>query len=73
MVLPDKWYNILKWVALILCPALSTLYAALAGFWRFPYPEQICGTISAIGLFIGAIIQVSSEKYARRVNNGDRL
>lgn len=73
MVLPDKWYDILKWVALILCPALSTLYAALAGFWHFPYPEQICGTISAIGLFIGALIQVSSKNYVRRYKRGDRL
>ena len=59
----SKVYDILKWVALILLPALSTLYAALSGFWNWPYPKEICGTINAIGVFIGAILQVSSGNY----------
>ena len=47
-ILTDKTYNILKWVALVLLPALGTLYFALAGIWGFPYGEQIVGTITAI-------------------------
>ena len=40
-LLTDKTYNILKWVALVVLPALGSLYFALAGFWGFPYGEQI--------------------------------
>lgn len=59
----SKLYDILKWVALILLPATSTLYAALSGFWNWPYPKEICGTISAISVFLGAILQLSSDNY----------
>ena len=43
----NKLYDILKWIAQILLPALGTLYFALAGIWNFPYGEQIVGTITA--------------------------
>ena len=29
----DKVYDILKWLCLIVLPALSVLYSALAGVW----------------------------------------
>ena len=44
----NKTYDILKYVAQIVLPALGTLYFALAGIWGLPYGEQIVGTITAI-------------------------
>lgn len=64
MTMSNKLYDNLKWVALILLPALSALYSALAGIWGFPFGEQIVGTIAALGVFLGAILQISSSKYA---------
>ena len=29
----DRVYDVLKWIALILIPAIGTLYFALAGIW----------------------------------------
>ena len=43
MILNDKWYGILKWIALIFLPALGTLYFALAKIWGFPYAAEIVG------------------------------
>lgn len=63
MILNDKVYNVLKFVAQILLPALGTLYFALVGIWGFPYGEQIVGTITAIDTFIGALIGISSYNY----------
>lgn len=51
LILSDKTYNLLKWVALILLPALGTLYFALASIWGLPFGEQIVGTITAIDTF----------------------
>ena len=62
-ILTDKTYNILKWVALVLLPALGTLYFALAGIWGFPYGEQIVGTITAIDTFLGVILGISTVQY----------
>ena len=67
MVMNDKVYDILKWVAQIVLPALGTLYFALAGIWGFPYGEQVVGTIMAIDTFLGAIIGVSSMVYKNKI------
>ena len=63
MKMSNKCYDVLKWIAQILLPALGTLYAALAGIWGFPFAEQIVGTISAVDLFLGALLGISSKKY----------
>lgn len=63
MRLPDKVYDILKWVCLILLPALSTLYWSLSSIWGWPYTEQIIGTIAAVETFLGVIIGISTHTY----------
>lgn len=63
MVLKNSIYDALKWVALILLPALATLYFALSGIWGLPYGEQIVGTITAIDAFLGALLGISTAKY----------
>lgn len=59
----NKCYDILKYIAQILLPALGTLYFALAGIWGFPFGEQIVGTITAIDTFLGVVLKVSSNNY----------
>ena len=65
-LLSDKTYNVLKWVALVLLPALGSLYFALSGFWGFPYGEQIVGTITAIDTFLGMILGISTVQYNKK-------
>lgn len=67
MVMNNKVYDVLKWVALIVLPALATLYATLSELWGLPYGVQICGTLTAIGTFLGALLQVSASKYAKSI------
>ena len=64
----DKVYDVLKWIAMYLLPALGTLYFALAGIWGFPYGEQIVGTITAIDTFLGVILGISTSQYNKRVD-----
>lgn len=59
----NKCYDILKYIAQVVLPALGTLYFALAGIWGFPYGEQIVGTITAVDTFLGVILKVSSNNY----------
>ena len=63
MKLNDKTYDILKYVAQIVLPALGTLYAALSGIWGFPYGDQVVGTIIAIDTFMGALLMISTNQY----------
>ena len=66
MKLPDKLYDILKWVCLIVLPAVAVLYATLGNTWGLPYVDQICITINAIATFIGVIIGVSTLNYNKK-------
>lgn len=59
----NKTYDVLKWIAQILLPALGTLYFALAGIWGLPYAEAIVGTVTAIDTFIGVLLGISTMNY----------
>lgn len=62
----NKTYDILKWIAQILLPALGTLYFALAGIWGFPYAEAIVGTITAVDTFLGVLLGISTIQYNKK-------
>ena len=59
----NKTYDILKYFAQIVLPALATLYFALSQIWGFPYGEEIVGTIVAVDAFLGAVLKISSDQY----------
>lgn len=63
MEMTNKTYDILKYIALIVLPAISTLYATLAGIWGLPYAEQIPATIMAIDTALGILLKLSSDSY----------
>lgn len=63
MNLNNKVYDVLKWVAQIVLPALGAAYFGLASIWGFPYGEQVVGTITVIDTFLGALLGISSVKY----------
>ena len=60
----NKTYDILKYIAQIVIPALGTLYFALAKIWGLPYGEEIFGTLAAIDTFMGAMLKSSSNAYS---------
>lgn len=62
----NKVYDILKWIAQILLPAIGTLYFALAGIWGFPYAEEIIGTITAVDTFLGVLLGISAAQYKKK-------
>lgn len=58
-LLPDDVYKVLKWVGLILMPALAALVGAVGPAWGLPRVDAIVLTINALGTFIGVIIGAS--------------
>ena len=64
-MLTNKTYDALKWIAMYLLPALGTLYFALAGIWKFPYGEEIVGTITALDTFLGVLLGISTAQYRK--------
>ena len=70
MKLSNNTYDILKNIALVVLPALATLWLTLAGIWGFPYAEAIAGTITAIDVFLGALLKISSTQYQKEKFEG---
>lgn len=64
----NRTYDILKYIAQVVLPALGTLYFALAGIWGFPYGEQIVGTITAVDTFLGVLLRISSNNYYNSID-----
>ena len=74
MKMTNHTYDILKYFAQIVLPALGTLYFALSQIWGLPYGEQIVGTITAFDAFLGALLGLSSAHYyADLEEHGDGL
>ena len=62
MILQNKTYDVLKFIALLIMP-LADLIAALANIWGLPYGSQIVATLVAIHAFLSAFVKLSSDKY----------
>lgn len=60
---PNRIYDVVKFVALVLLPAIGTLYFALAGIWHLPNAEQVVGTITTMDAFLGLLLGVSTNHY----------
>lgn len=65
----NKIYDILKFIAQIILPALGTLIFSISTIWGIPYAEQIVGTITAIDVFLGVMLGISSVNYKKEDNN----
>lgn len=66
----NKVYDILKWVVMIVLPAISAFYVALSAIWGWPYAEEIAGTIAAVTVFLGALLGISNAHYKKVNENG---
>lgn len=64
-MLNDKVYNVLKPIATTVLPGLGALYFTLAQIWGLPNAEEVVGTIAAVNVFLGLLINVTSVQYNR--------
>lgn len=66
MQIPDRCYDILKWVAIIALPALSTFIVVISKIWGWAdLGSMIAQTITAVAVLLGALLGVSSVNYQR--------
>lgn len=63
MVFSNKTYDRVKWFAQYFVPAFTTLWLALGKIWNFPYTVEIGATLSAIDIFLGALLGISKSNY----------
>lgn len=59
----NKTYDILKYVALLIMPAFATFVNGVGIVWGIPHTNEVTATITALGVFIGAALGISSKNY----------
>ena len=64
-ILPNGWYDVLKWISMIALPAVAVLVGVLGKTWGWADVDKIVITINGVGVFIGSLIGVSTAQYNR--------
>ena len=62
-MLSNKQYDIIKWVVILLLPALSVLVSTLGEAYGFVHTDLAVTTINAVTVFLGVITGVSTYQY----------
>lgn len=62
MKISNNTYDTIKIIALLIAP-IATFVAALVDIWGIPYGSQIVATISALDVFVGALVVTLKTLY----------
>lgn len=73
MQLNSKVYDVLKWITMIVLPALATAYVGLAAIWGFPYADEVAKTTAVICTLLGALLGISTAQYNKDLNAGGNV
>lgn len=71
MTLNDKLYDLLKWICMVVIPALTTAYVGLSAVWEWPYATEIAKTSAVICTLLGALLGISTAQYNKQGGEGD--
>ena len=63
MKLNNNIYNLLKWITLVVIPALTTAYVGLSAVWGWPYATEIAKTSAVCCTLLGALLGISTASY----------
>ena len=67
----NRTYDILKYIAQIVIPAIGVLWFTIAQIWNISYGQEILGTITAVDCFLGAILGISTAVYNKRIGGAE--
>ena len=65
-LLNNKIYDFLKWIVMIVIPALTTAYVGLSGIWGWPYAEEVAKTSAVVCALLGALLGISTVQYNKQ-------
>lgn len=65
--LNNSVYDILKWITMIVLPALATAYVGLASIWGWPFADEVAKTTAVICTLLGALLGISTAQYNKDI------
>ena len=69
IMLTNKTYDTLKWIVMIVLPALAALLTAVGEIWSVADMPRVVLTLNAVTAFLGALIGVSTATYNKAYGN----
>ena len=67
-MLNNKVYDVLKWITLVLLPALTTLVGVVLNCFNVNYTDIVLTIMTAVTTFLGAILGISNINYKKEDN-----
>ena len=62
--LPDPWFDILKWCAIVALPAISSFIVVISRIWGWAdLGNMIAQTVTAVATLLGALLCISHIQY----------
>ena len=69
-LIPDGWFDWLKWISIVCLPALSTFIVVIGRIWGWgDIANMVAQTITAVAVLLGALLGISTIQYNRGANN----
>lgn len=68
--LPDRVYDVIKWIVTVLLPAASVAYVGLAAIWGWPFADEVSRTVAVVYTLLCALMGISGAT-ARQVEDPD--
>ena len=65
-MLPDKVYDVLKWITIVFLPALATFVGVILNSFNIANADIILTIMTAFTTFMGAILGISSMQYNKK-------
>lgn len=63
MKMENSTFDVLKWVAMLLLPALASLISALGVIWGLSWAPQVSDTVVAVNAALAMVLGISSINY----------
>lgn len=65
LVMPSGLYDFLKSLVMVILPAISTMYVALATLWGLGNVDKVVGTLVAATTFLGVLLRLAKRAYTK--------
>ena len=62
----NKLYDVLKWIAIVFLPALTTLVGVILNSFNVGCTEIVLTIMTAVTTFLGAILGISNINYKNK-------
>lgn len=68
MQLPDRVYDVLKWIVCICIPALTTAFVGLDKVFGWGYAEEVAQISAIVCTLLGSLLGISTAQYNKAQN-----